>query len=197
MKIILASASPRRRELLQQIGLRPVIHPSTVNEVITSTKPDEVVMELSCQKANDVYEQIEKEEKEPFIVVGADTVVASEGIILGKPKSHEEAFQMIERLQGKKHQVYTGVTLIKKQEDGSRCHVTFAEETDVFVYSMNEAEIRAYADSIEPMDKAGAYGIQGTFAAYIQKIHGDYTNVVGLPVGRVFQEMKALECAKP
>lgn len=195
IQIILASASPRRRELLGQIGLHPQILPSTVEENITSTKPEEVVKELSWQKAEDVFDKIEGERREntgSFVVIGADTVVANAGEILGKPKSHADAARMIEELQGKEHQVYTGVTLIGRDADGKRVQTVFAEKTDVFVYPMNEEEIYEYANSEEPMDKAGAYGIQGRFAAYIERICGDYNNVVGLPAGRVFQEIKRL-----
>ena len=187
MKLILASGSPRRRELLRQIGLEPEIRPSLLEERTSSTAPEEVVMELSAQKAEDVAAQ----SPAGCLVVGADTVVAVEGKILGKPGSHEEAAEMIRLIQGRSHQVYTGVTLICREGEASR-GVTFAEKTEVFVYPMTEDEIRAYAMTEEPMDKAGAYGIQGLFAAYIQGIHGDYTNVVGLPVGRVCPEWKRL-----
>lgn len=187
IKLILASGSPRRRELLHQIGLDSEIIPSTVEEIITSTEPDQVVMSLSEQKAMDVAEH----SPVGSVVIGADTVVAAAGQILGKPESHEGAYEMIRHLQDDVHQVYTGVTLVLKQADGYR-QVTFAQKTDVVVYPMSDEEIRAYADSEEPMDKAGAYGIQGSFAAYIQEIRGDYNNVVGLPVGRVYQELKNL-----
>ena len=149
--------------------------------------PCEVVLELSAQKAEDIAA------KSPVgsIILGADTVVASEGKILGKPKSHQEAAEMIAGLQGKQHEVYTGVTLILRTEDGME-GTSFYEKTEVRVFPMTLEEIQEYADSEEPMDKAGAYGIQGKFAAYIQGISGDYTNVVGLPVGRVCQELKKL-----
>ncbi|NNJ28795.1 Maf family protein [Lacrimispora defluvii] len=186
-KIVLASASPRRRELLNQISLNPVIEPSTVVEVITTRIPEDAVMELSLQKAEDVA----KHQQPGTIVIGADTVVAAEGKILGKPGSHEEAYEMIESFQGKTHQVFTGVTLIYcgKNETIVR---SFAERTDVHVYPMTPEEIRLYAEDEEPMDKAGAYGIQGRFAAFIKGIDGDYSNVVGLPVGRVYQELKQI-----
>ncbi|MDO5551144.1 MAG: Maf family protein, partial [Lachnospiraceae bacterium] len=122
--------------------------------------------------------------------IGADTVVSIKGRILGKPSSHREAVEMIHLLQGTVHQVYTGVTIILCGREKKQ--VTFAEKTDVSVYAMNEQEIYRYAESGEPMDKAGAYGIQGKFAAYIQGIQGDYNNVVGLPIGRLYQELKAL-----
>ena len=186
-KIVLASASPRRRELLNQISLNPVIEPSTVIEVITTRVPEDAVMELSLQKAEDVA----RHQQPGTIVIGADTVVAAEGKILGKPKSHQEAYEMIESFQGKTHQVFTGVTLIYCGKNGTTVR-SFAERTDVHVYPMTPEEIRLYAEDEEPMDKAGAYGIQGQFAAFIKGIDGDYSNVVGLPVGRVYQELKQI-----
>lgn len=183
-RIILASASPRRRELLHQVGLEPEIVPSHVEEVITSTRPDQVVMELSAQKAADVAAQYRGQQA---VVIGADTVVAADGKILGKPGTEEEAVRMIEMLQGRTHQVYTGVTMIFADRGET---VTFAEKTEVHVYPMTESQIRRYVATGEPMDKAGAYGIQGYFAAYIEGISGDYNNVVGLPVGRVCQELR-------
>ena len=180
-EIVLASASPRRRELLGQIGIVPEIIPSTLEEKITTDRPEEVVKELSLQKAADVAERCAK----GTIVIGA------EGRILGKPRTHEEAERMIALLAGKTHQVYTGVTMIVCGQEG-RARKTFAEKTDVHVYPMTAEEIHEYAFSEEPMDKAGAYGIQGKFASYIKGIDGDYNNVVGLPVGRVYQEIKGL-----
>ena len=144
-------------------------------------------MELSLQKAEDVA----RHQQPGTIVIGADTVVAAEGKILGKPKSHQEAYEMIESFQGKTHQVFTGVTLIYCGTNGTTVR-SFAERTDVHVYPMTPEEIRLYAEDEEPMDKAGAYGIQGRFAAFIKGIDGDYSNVVGLPVGRVYQELKQI-----
>lgn len=182
-KIILASASPRRRELLHQVGLTPEIVPSQVEEVITSTEPDQVVQELSAQKAMDVAAGYTGQN---VVVIGADTVVAVDGKILGKPKSRQEALDMLGLIQGRQHQVYTGVTLVFAGT-GEQC--TFAEQTHVQVFHMTRQQMEAYVATGEPMDKAGAYGIQGCFAAYIQGISGDYNNVVGLPVGRVCQEL--------
>lgn len=186
-KIVLASASPRRRELLKQVGFTPVVVPSQVKEIITKTQPEEVVMELSAQKAEDVAKSYEKI-THAAVIIGSDTVVAAEGEILGKPKDVEDAARMIAMIQGRTHQVYTGVTMIFAQT-GER--VMFAEKTDVEVYPMTENQIQRYIETGEPMDKAGGYGIQGCFAAYIKGISGDYNNVVGLPVGRVCQELFA------
>ena len=188
-QMILASASPRRLELLRQVGIEPVVEPSHVQEVITSTIPGEVVMELSRQKAEDIAWL---HRGEPVIVLGADTVVAADGKILGKPKDREDAIRMVKLLQGRSHQVYTGVTLVFCGENSSQNTspvITFFEETQVCVFPMTDRQVEAYVDTKEPMDKAGAYGIQGKFAAYVKGIVGDYNNVVGLPVGRVCQEL--------
>lgn len=188
-KIILASGSPRRKELLLQIGIVPEIIVSHVEEKITSDVPAEVVMSLAEQKAVDVA----KEMPEGTVILGSDTVVAADGKILGKPKSHEEAYEMIRRLAGRSHQVYTGVCLVKKGPEGEAdTVVSFYDETDVNVSPMTEKEIQEYADSEEPMDKAGSYAVQGFFARYIDGLKGSYANVMGLPVHLVYQELKKL-----
>lgn len=184
---ILASGSPRRRELLEQMGVEFEVRISGVEERTSAVLPEDVVLELSELKAEDVAQ----EASEGVLILGADTVVSLEGRIMGKPGSHEEACEMIGSLQGRTHQVFTGVTMIYKERGGQR-GISFAERTDVTLYPMSEEEIREYGESKEPMDKAGAYGIQGRFAKYILKIDGDYSNVVGLPVGRVYQEWKRL-----
>ena len=190
-RVILASASPRRLDLLRQVGIEPEIEPSHVEEVITSTVPDQVVMELSRQKAEDIAALHAGEDAS---VIGADTVVAYDGKILGKPKDEADAVRMIRSFQGKVHQVYTGVTLVfcgKAAENAAEQWktITFAEKTEVFVCSMTEQQIEDYVKTGEPMDKAGAYGIQGRFAVWVKGISGDYNNVVGLPLGRVCREL--------
>ncbi|MCX4321951.1 MAG: Maf family protein [Lachnospiraceae bacterium] len=190
MKIYLASASPRRKELLKQVGISFKVVPSTVEEKITKEAPDEVVEELSYQKAVDVCGKLAAEGREDFVVIGADTVVSAWGKILGKPADKADAARMLKDLQGGSHQVYTGVTLAWKYKDMPPMYATFSECTDVTMYTMTDEEIKRYVDSGEPMDKAGAYAIQGLCAAHIQGICGDYNNVVGLPVGRLCQEMK-------
>lgn len=185
-KIILASASPRRQKLLTQIGMEFKVIPSGMEEVPQSRQPEDVVMELSKGKAEDVFESLPKEEKEITLVIGADTIVAYKGRIIGKPDSRENAQEILSCLQGGIHQVYTGVTLI--WQGGEK--ISFYEKTDVEMYPMSMEEIKRYVDTGEPVDKAGAYGIQGKGAAYIKEIRGDYNNVVGLPVGRLYQEMK-------
>ena len=210
VRLVLASASPRRRELLSQIGLEFTVMPSTKEENAKTTEAGALVQELSRQKAVDIWEQlsggqgqnpdadqeqISEETQEPnlngkrqpeLLVIGADTVVCCEGKILGKPHSREAAAEMLTALQGRSHEVYTGVTLYSQSET-----VTFFECTQVEFYPMTEVEISEYIDSKEPMDKAGAYGILGLGARFVKGIRGDYNNVVGLPVGRLYQELKS------
>ena len=186
MKLILASASPRRRELLEKTGMKFEILPARGEEVITKTVPREVVEELSLQKAKEIAEG----QQEECIVLGADTVVAKDGQIMGKPKDEAEAFRMLDALAGNVHQVYTGVTLIRTGAEEKI--ITFSEETEVYFYPMTEEEIGAYIATGDCMDKAGAYGIQGDFAIHVKGIRGDYYNVVGLPIGKVWQELKEM-----
>ena len=230
-KIILASASPRRRELLTQIGIEFEIMVSDKEERITAEDPAEICMHLAMQKALDVRDklraqgverddgiQVRSEEEKPgdgmhlisstreqteklsektklgegmpaedeCTVIGADTIVVLERQILGKPKSREHAAQILRSLSGREHQVYTGVCVVRGDTTA-----TFAEKTDVYVAPLSEADIRAYIATGDPMDKAGAYGIQGIFAKHIEKIDGDYFNVVGLPIGRLWREYLA------
>lgn len=219
-KITLASASPRRRELLTQIGLTFEVVVSETEEKITSTEPAKVVEELSMQKAEAVWEKLAamaasrasvssterpdeassvcdaaRECRESTmtdtVVLGADTVVACDGKILGKPVDIENAAAMLRMLQGRAHEVYTGVTVLY-EENGEKKTLTFHEKTTVHFYPMTEEQIREYAATGDPMDKAGSYGIQGFCARYIRGIEGDYNNVVGLPAGRVYQELYGL-----
>lgn len=189
-RIVLASASPRRKELMQQAGYEFEIQVSHKEEVYTSTAPDEIVKELALLKARDIGEQ---NERKNLIVIGADTVVAHKGMILGKPKSEEEAFQMIHGFQGDKHQVYTGVAILSYDEQGCETVVNHAVKTDVYVNPMTEEEIWTYIQKDNVMDKAGSYGIQSGFSIYIEKIEGDYFNVVGLPISYIYDALKKIE----
>lgn len=186
-EIILASGSPRRKELLAQIGIAFKVIKSNAEEKITHTVPEEIVKELSYQKAADVAEGMKD-----GIILGADTIVCLEHEIMGKPKDREDAYQMLERLQGRSHSVFTGVTLIKREEYQETTVRSFAVETKVQVHKMSKEEIEAYLDTKDSFDKAGSYGIQGPFAAYIDGIEGDYNNVVGLPIAAVYQELKKM-----
>ncbi len=190
MKVVLASASPRRRELLEQIGLAFEVKESNVRERITSTVPAGIVCELSTQKAEAVLQTMDGE-SDKVLVIGADTLVACDNKILGKPRDKEHARQMLRFLSGRAHQVYTGVCMLYKTPTGLKTR-TFYEVTQVTFSKMSEGEIDAYVATKEPLDKAGAYGIQGVCARYIQGIEGDYNNVVGLPLGRVYQEIKEI-----
>ena len=204
-QIILASASPRRKELLEQIGLEFEIIPAKSEEVITKTAPHEVVMELSCQKALEVAGMLNQFSEnhdeimtpQDMLVIGADTVVAAQNAagrmeILGKPKDEKDAYRMLSLLSGKAHAVYTGVTLVFLDKSGKAGAHSFYEKTDVYMREMTDLEIRRYIATGEPMDKAGSYGIQGKCAIYIEKIDGDYNNVVGLPVSAIYAELKKL-----
>ena len=193
--IVLASASPRRRELLSQAGFEFDVIPSKGEEIITKEHPAEVVEELSLQKAREVAERIlsgSEEIRDFSVVIGADTVVAANHRILGKPADRDDARRMITELRGNVHQVYTGVTLIVKDPDGGLRAATFHECTDVDVCGMTMEEIEDYISTREPYDKAGAYGIQGSFGIYIRAIRGCYYNVVGLPISRLYHELQKL-----
>lgn len=126
------------------------------------------------------------------VIIGADTIVAKGNKVLGKPKDAEDAHQMLAMLQGEKHQVYTGVTLLQKKGD-EKIIRSFHERTDVFMTSMSDQEIEAYIATGEPFDKAGSYGIQGRAGIFVERIEGDYYNVVGLPISRLCRELKSLE----
>lgn len=213
-KIILASASPRRRELLSLLGLDFDVIPARGDETITKTDPKEVVKELAYQKASEVWDRVFAENADgetlPEKVIGADTIVVYRGEIFGKPANEADAKRMLTLLQGQTHQVYTGVCVLsrsgqkrkaakipagkKEKTPGSTPGsviaeaLLFAEKTDVTMYPVTEKEIEAYIRTGEPMDKAGAYAIQGISARFIQSICGDYNNVVGLPIARLWQE---------
>ena len=195
MKYVLASASPRRQELLTQAGFSFDVIPSAVDEKITKDIPSDVVMELAHQKALDVYESQIKDnpayQTEDCIVIGADTIVSYRGEILGKPADNEEAFDMLSMLADRTHQVYTGVSLIQDKQ-GKKTIKTFYCQTDVTLYPIDKEDLHRYVESGDPLDKAGAYGIQGDFSIHVKEIKGDYNNVVGLPIGRVYQELKSL-----
>lgn len=192
MKLILASGSPRRKELLEQIGLSFEVEPAKGEEIISKELPWEVVEELSRQKAQEIAGKLQKQEiTETTVVLGADTIVAYGDEIMGKPQSSRMAEEMLAKLQNHTHQVYTGVTLVVMTAAKLQT-ITFHEKTEVTMYPMTKEQIAAYVATGEPMDKAGAYAIQGKCAAYIKGICGDYNNVVGLPVARVVQELLRL-----
>lgn len=184
-EIVLASASPRRKELLENIGLRFKIAVASCDETIDDgIKPEEAVMILSLKKATAVAANFKGENK---IVIGADTVVVFNNEILTKPKDSEDAYSMLKKLSGKKHSVMTGITVMRTSD--SKSETVFCE-TEVYFKDLTDDEIRSYIKTKEPLDKAGAYGIQGIASIFIEKINGDYFNVVGLPVCRLCDLLK-------
>jgi len=190
--IILASASPRRSELMTQAGFTFTVVPSSIEETIISDTPDKIVEDLALQKANDVYRTVKREYgSSDFIVIGADTIVCYNGEILGKPEDEQEAFDILKLLSNRTHQVYTGVAILYRCE-GSKQTYFFNEKTDVTFCTINDYELKEYIETGDPMDKAGAYGIQGPFAKHVKGIQGDYFNVVGLPISRLYHELKKL-----
>lgn len=199
-RFVLASGSPRRKQLFEQIGLEFEICPSKKEERITSTVPEKVCVELSGQKAMDVASQIkayneshpEITTEQDIIVIGADTIVTIDGEIIGKPKDEEQAAEYLRRLSGNTHSVYTGVTFIFIMKNGKAGEYSFFEKTDVTFISMDEDEIRTYVATGEPMDKAGAYGVQGYASKYVKAINGDFYNVMGLPLSHVYAELRNL-----
>ena len=199
-RIVLASGSPRRREIFEQVGIEFEVCPSDAEEIIKSTIPDKVCVELSSLKARSVASSLKAyEEAHPDIVtpqdimvIGADTIVAVDNDILGKPKDENDACDMLSRLSGRKHQVYTGVALVFISKDGRAGEHTFYERTEVEFYPIDKEEIKAYVDTGSPLDKAGAYGIQDMSARFVKKIDGDYYNVVGFPISRFINELKKL-----
>lgn len=185
IRIILASASPRRKELLTQIGVEFDIMVSDKETDIDSTDPVKACEKQAMQKALDIEEKAALKYKEDHIIIAADTIVALEGSILGKPKDKEEARLMLEKISGKKHKVYTAVCVFNSR---LKTHKSFVEETAVEVAELSKKDIDFYLSKDEAYDKAGAYAIQGLFSRYIVGIEGDYYNVMGLPVGRVYRE---------
>lgn len=182
--LLLASSSPRRSELLKQAGYEFTVEPADVNEnFLHGTPPMQIVEQLSARKAQAVAKQHPE-----AVVLGADTIVVLKGRILGKPKDAEAAKAMLKLLSGNVHQVYTGYTVIsgKKLVCGHEC-------TSVEFYPLSQAEIDSYTATEEPLDKAGAYGIQGRGALFVKRINGDYYNIVGLPIAKIHRILSGLK----
>ena len=185
IKIILASASPRRKELLTQIGVKFEIMISDKETDIDSSNPVKACEKQAMQKALDIEEKAALKYKEDYIIIAADTIVALEDTILGKPKDKEDARLMLERISGKKHKVYTAVCVFNSR---LKTQESFVEETAVEVTELSKEDIDFYLSKDEAYDKAGAYAIQGLFSRYIVGIEGDYYNVMGLPICRLYRE---------
>lgn len=181
-KFILASGSPRRRELLENVNLTFEVVVSDVKEVIDpNSEPYEIVQALAKQKASDVAQRVGGD----VVVLGADTIVTIDNRILGKPMDDEDAKRMLRSLSGRQHIVYTGVALVSGLKT-----TTFYEKTMVQFWDLTDEEIEDYVKSGEPLDKAGAYGIQKLGSSLVKQITGDYFNVVGLPISRTIRELK-------
>jgi len=183
MSIVLASASPRRKNLLHQLGFELKIDPSSVDEVFDeSMEPSIMARNLAFQKAEEVSMRHPDE-----IVLGADTIVVLDGLMLSKPQDTDDAKAMLRLLSGRIHQVWTGVSLIKRSTDTT---ISFAECTEVQFAALSDHEIDAYVATGSPLDKAGAYGIQDDWGAvFISGINGDYYNVVGLPLHAMYRNL--------
>lgn len=182
--IILASASPRRHEILSQAGVDFKVIPSNFDESsLECTNIDDYSKALSYHKAKDVFKDHQTD-----TVIASDTIVVINNEILGKPKNKEDAFRMLKSLQGRKHVVITSVCIMHKDKID-----TFLSKSYVTFYKMSHDEINEYIETNEPMDKAGAYAIQGKAAKYIRSINGDYYTIVGLPIGKVIKSLKKLK----
>ncbi len=186
MELILASGSPRRRELLTREGIPFRVLVSDAEEKSAETRPDRLVQVLAERKAAKVAELV----TEDAVILGADTVVSVDGEILGKPASEAEAEEMIRRIRGRAHEVYTGVSMIRKMGAVQLISV-FSVGTKVHVKAMTDEEVRSYVALGESYDKAGAYAIQGAFGSYIASYEGDRDNVIGLPVTKVKEVLEA------
>ncbi len=186
MSLILASGSPRRKELLQLVTQDFIVHPVDADETLPAGMPVEMAAAFLADKKAAAGAVLFPED----IVLGCDTVVLLDDEIMGKPKDRDDAFRMLRALSGETHTVMTGVSLYHGKQT-----TVFTTETDVTFYALSDAEIHAYLDTGEPFDKAGAYGIQGKGSLLIQRIEGDYFNVVGLPVAALSRQLAAFEKA--
>ncbi|MEY8751700.1 Maf family protein [Alkalicoccobacillus gibsonii] len=179
--LILASSSPRRKELLQQVGFQFSIRTSETDERLEPDwTPQDAVLHLSQKKAEAVFLK-----HSDAVVVGADTIVVIDDVILGKPSSRQSAKRMLTQLSGTNHQVLTGVTIISDTNK-----ISFFTQTDVYMYDLTEQDIDQYIDSGEPFDKAGSYGIQGLGATLVKEIKGDYYSVMGLPIAETARRLQ-------
>lgn len=189
--------SPRRKDLLTSLGLSFEVQPSTIEEVMDpDLDPQQLVLNLAQQKTEDVFASVTREVvAERLLVLGADTIVVLDGKYLGKPNDRADAIDMLRRLSGRDHEVYTGVWLIVRESNGTVNATKSCERSTVFFRRLEDREMEAYVDTGEPMDKAGAYALQGIGAALIEKIEGSHTNIVGLPIPNVVSLLR--NCGYP
>ena len=188
-RLVLASQSPRRLELLKFLGLQFDVVPSRIDENSDLKDPAEFVKTLAVEKATDVVDQLKSAHAGHSLVLGADTIVVLNNEILGKPTSREDAYQMLMRMSGRCHRVFTGVTLIDNESGNVE---TRHEMSSVYFRSLDPAEVRCYVKTNEPMDKAGSYALQGTASAFVEKIEGCYTNIIGLPIPLTVKMLRAV-----
>lgn len=189
-QIILASGSPRRKEIMDLMGIPYQVVTSDVEEVSEETTPSKIVQAHAALKTKEVAKELEKSlQKHAMIIIGADTMVFYRGQALGKPKDKVDAARMLAMLSDDVHEVYTGVSILIMNEVGDREELSFAVDTQVSVYPLTGGQIEEYIATGEPMDKAGAYGIQGKFGLYIKEITGDYYNVVGFPIAQIYRAL--------
>lgn len=190
-ELILASASQRRRALLENCGYLFTVMPSRAEEEsVRADSPGELVERLSLLKAEAVFRSLPAERKRVAVVLGSDTVVTLDGNIIGKPRSGEEAFRMLREESGRANTVYTGLALVALGPDGGPSARVLHDSAEVRFSVLTDDEIAAYVNTGDPMDKAGAYGIQGRFSVHIESVSGSYFTVVGLPVHLVYRELK-------
>ena len=190
VRLILASASPRRKEMLAKLGLDFEVQAAEVDEIpLYGESPEEFVQRAAAEKASEVSRS-----QPDAWVLGADTIVVHEGAILGKPMDAGDALKLLMRLSGQMHKVLTGFCLKRQQENIS---VSRAISTDVYFFAFTEATAAAYVATGEPLDKAGAYGIQGCGGVLVEKINGSYSNVVGLPLAETIEEMLRHQVIEP
>lgn len=191
--MILASQSPRRYELLSDAGFSLEVVPADIDETrLPGEKPVDLVLRLASEKAEAVRSQLSRR-PDDGLLVAADTIVWMGGEALGKPRDAEDARRMLEELSGRTHSVSTGVCAMALASDGScATQARFVETTEVTFWDLSKAEIDAYVATGEPLDKAGAYGIQGAGRLLVRGISGDYSNVVGLPIARLVRELASL-----
>lgn len=192
-RIILASESPRRKEIMEQMDITYETMPSNVKEEAEENSPEKLVEALAIVKARDVANRL-RSVKEDLIIIGADTMVFHQGNALGKPKDREDAIKMLNALSNDTHEVYTGVCIIIRRHSQDNDNVlddqiAFSVCTQVVVQPLTSEQVEDYVDSGEPLDKAGAYAIQGKFGIYIKEIHGDYYNVVGFPIAKIYEKL--------
>lgn len=187
-QIILASESPRRKEIMETMGIRYKVMPANVEEVVEETVPEEMVQALARLKTAAIMDrpELQMEEYKDVIIIGADTMVFYKEHALGKPKTEADALRMLSMLSDDIHEVITGVSIIIRNKYGFEEYISFSVCTKVVVMPLTTEQIKDYIATGEPMDKAGAYAIQGKFGIYIREIDGDYYNIVGFPIAKIY-----------